>query len=97
MKTSKKSLEEFFSLNPHYFQMAIQGYPAHYPSNPEIWEVIFHYMFGEMPTDRVKVDVAYTVPRPGSNDPRWCTLLSKSGYGFMNEMNHLIETHFRDT
>ena len=97
MKTSKKSLKEFFLLNPHYFELAIKGYPGHYPSNPEIWEAIFQYVFGEMPTDTDKVDGVCTVPRSGSTDKRWSTLLSKNGYGFMREMNHLIESHIQDT
>lgn len=93
MKNNTKTLADFFLQNPHYFQLAIQGYPGHYPSNPEIWEAIFLYVFEEKPTDCGSINVAYSTPRPGSTDIRWCTLLSKNGYGYMNAMNDIITTH----
>ncbi|MBP9843241.1 MAG: hypothetical protein KBC62_04545 [Candidatus Pacebacteria bacterium] len=84
-KDTSARLVQFFNQNPSLTSLIISE-----PSNLEIWESIFVFIFGEIPHD----DFGRTVPsywRQGSTDPRWDILLYKENMGAMRALNTLIQ------
>lgn len=93
---TRKVLMDFFSLHPEYLVLATENHPCHNPDQIDMWEGLFRHVYnGDTPID-VPCNEFPWHRRPGSTDPRWDTLILKSGLGFGKAMDEFLRDYISE-